>query len=116
MESKDYEQVKEGSSLFFEGRAWYDKDGGNVYHSVRIWINGQVIAIVPKRYGYENAYQVSAIEKLTELGYFPETLFQHGADRPTRDYPIWQINRILGIVTYSVLGFGKKSELFKGDN
>jgi hypothetical protein len=116
METKDYEQIEEGSSLFFEGRAWYDKTNGNTYHSVRIWINGKVMAIVPRRYGYENAYQVSAIETLIQLGLLPETLFQHGADRPTRDYPLWQIDRHLKTVTYSVLTYGKRSELFKEGN
>jgi len=113
METKDYPQVTSGTSLFLEGRAWHDNTGGNTYHSVRIWVNGSVVAIVPFRYGYENAYQVSAIDKLIELGYLPETLFQHGSERPTRDYPIWQIDRHLETVTYSVLTYGKKSELFK---
>jgi hypothetical protein len=114
--SKDYEQVAKGSSLFFEGRAWFDKINGNTYHSVRIWINGEVMAVVPMRYGYENAYQASAVEELVELGLLPETLFQHGSDRATREYPLWQIARILELTVYSVLSYGKKSELFKKGN
>jgi hypothetical protein len=111
MEKK--QELKTGDSLFFEGRAWFDEDGGNVYHSVRVWINGQVVAIIPRRYGYENQYQTSAIETLVSLGYLPETLVYDESSRETRDYPIWKIDRILGTVTYAALAFGKKSELFK---
>lgn len=114
--SKDYEMVKPGTNLFFEGRAWFDKTGGNTYHAVRIWINGEIVAIIPSRYGYENAYQTSAIETLVDLGYLPQTLFQHGEHRPTRDFPVWQIDRHLELTTYSVLTYGKKSELFKRGN
>jgi hypothetical protein len=114
--SKNTKIVQPGTNLFFEGRAWQDKTYGNTYHSVRIWINGEIVAVVPFRYGYENAYQTSAIEALIELGYMPQTLFQHGEDRPTRDFPIWQIDRKLETVTYSVLTYGKKSELWKKGN
>jgi len=103
------DQIAEGSSVFFEGRAWFDKANGNTYHSVRIWIDGDVVAIVPLTYGYENAYQSSAISKLVELGYLPEFL----DNRKTREYPIWQIDRWAKINTYSVLTYGKKSELWK---
>jgi len=96
-------------SLFFEGRAWFDKTYGNTYHSVRIWLNGEILAIIPIRYGYENAYQASAVSKLVELGYLPEEL----ENRATREYPVWQISKKLGISVYSVLGYGKKAELFK---
>lgn len=108
--------VESGTSLFFEGRAWLDKSAGNTYHSVRIWINGEIVEIVPLRYGYEEAYKTSAVEALVQLGYLPPTLFQHGEDRPTRDFPIWQIDRHLGTVTYSTLTYGKKSELWKRGN
>ena len=111
------DQIQEGSSLFFEGRAWFDKSGGNTYHSVRIWLNGDIVAVVPFTYGYENMYQYSATRKLVELGYLPEVLPSgFGEDRRAEDMPIWQIGRILGITVYSVLSYGKKSELFKEGN
>ena len=107
--TNSHDLIRRGSSLFFEGRAWLDKSGGNTYHSVRIWLNGSIVAIVPFRYGYENAYQVSAVDKLVELGYLPEEL----EGRATREYPVWQIARKLEIVLYSVLSYGNKSELFR---
>jgi hypothetical protein len=111
--TKEHDLVEEGSSLFFEGRAWLDKANGNTYHSVRIWVNGEVVEVVPLTYGYENAYQVSAISRLVELGYLPETLFQHGIHTITPAFPVWQIARYFGITIYSVLSYGNKSELFK---
>jgi hypothetical protein len=103
------EQLEKGASVFLEGRAWFDKSGGNTYHSVRVWVNGEIVGIVPMTYGYENMYQVSAIAKLVELGYLPKTL----GDRETREYPTWQISKNLGLDIYSVLAYGKKSELWK---
>jgi hypothetical protein len=105
--------LEPGASLFFEGRAWFDKTGGNTYHSVRIWVNGQIVAVVPMRYGYDNAYQVSAIEQLVELGYLPKALTDIGAEFPTREYPTWRISKILGITIYSSLAYGNKGQLFK---
>ena len=107
------ETVIPGTSLFFEGRAWLDTTGGNTYHTVRIWINGEVIEITPRAYGYENAYQQTAIEALVKLGYLPQTIFRFGEARPTREFSLWQIDREFQITTYSVLSYGKKSELFK---
>jgi hypothetical protein len=113
MDIKAENFLEPGASLFFEGRAWFDKTGGNVYHSVRIWVNGDIVAVVPMRYGYENAYHMTAVQQLFELGYLPETLTDIGATRPTREYPTWRIEKILGITIYSSLTFGKKNELFK---
>ena len=31
------------SSIFIEGRLWFDKINGNTYFSNRIWINGKVV-------------------------------------------------------------------------
>jgi hypothetical protein len=104
------EQLTKGSSVFLEGRAWFDNSGGNTYHSVRIWVNGEIVSVIGLTYGYENAYQTTAITKLVELGYLPNTL---GNNRETREYPTWQIERILEISIYSVLVYGKKSELWK---
>ena len=105
-------QVQAGDSLFLEGRAWFDKLNGNTYHSVRIWLNGEILDIVPFTYGYENAYQQTAITKLVELGYLPEFL----GERATREFPVWQISAKLEISVYSVLVYGKKSELWKRGN
>ncbi len=114
MDTKAENFLEPGASLFFEGRAWFDKMYGNTYHSVRIWVNGDIVAVVPMRYGYENAYQTSSIETLVELGYLPEFLSNTtGPGRPTREYPTWQIRNMLGITIYSSLAYGKKSELFK---
>ena len=107
------ETVIPGTNLFFEGRAWLDKTYGTTYHTVRIWINGEIVEITSMTYGYENHYQQTAIEALIKLGYLPQTIFRFGEARPTREFPLWQIDREFGITTYSVLTYGKKSELFK---
>ena len=89
------------SSLFIEGRAWFDKTGGNTYHSVRIWANGEIIGQVGMTYGYEDAYKYTALEFLKKWGLVPEETHQ-----------LWKL-RYDGVAVYSVLTYGKKAELFK---
>jgi hypothetical protein len=89
------------SSLFIEGRAWFDKTYGNTYHSVRVWANGEVIGQVGMTYGYEDHYKQTALEFLKRFGLVSEDISQ-----------IWKL-RYEGVNVYSVLTYGKKSELFK---
>lgn len=59
-------------SLFIEGRLWFDKTGGNTYHAVRIEANGKVINHIPITYGYESAYQYTALKWLQDYGLVSE--------------------------------------------
>jgi hypothetical protein len=87
--------------LFIEGRAWFDKTYGNTYHSVRIWANGDVIGQVGLRYGYDDMYKYTALEFLKRFGLVSEDARQ-----------LWDLKQN-GVNVYSVLTYGKKSELFK---
>ena len=92
------------SSIFIEGRLWFDKVNGNTYFSNRIWINGSVVYEMPMEYGYEEMYVQRAIAYLHERGYFA-----------TEKVPsVWEIRDEMGIHFYKVATYGKKSELFTG--
>ena len=89
------------TSLFIEGRAWWDKTYGNTYHSVRILANGEIIGQVGMTYGYDDQYKYTALDFLKRFGLVPEDTKQ-----------IWNL-RYSGVSVYSVLTYGKKSDLFK---
>lgn len=92
------------SSIFIEGRLWFDKTYGNTYFSNRIWINGSVVYEMPMEYGYDEQYVHRAIAYLHERGYFA-----------TEKVPsVWEIRDEMGIHFYKVATYGKKSELFAG--
>jgi hypothetical protein len=59
-------------SLFIEARLWFDKTGGNTYHAVRIEANGRLINHIPMTYGYETAYQYTALKWLQDYGLVSE--------------------------------------------
>ena len=88
-------------SLFIEGRAWRDKTFGNTYHSVRVWANGEIIGQVGITYGYDDMYKYTALEFLKKFGL---------VCKDTRQ--LWDLKQN-GVNVYSVLTYGKKSELFK---
>lgn len=88
------------SSLFIEGRLWFDKVNGNTYFSNRVWINGKIAFIMPMEYGYDLQYEHRALQELKERGYISST---------TR----WELRDEQGIAFYSVATYGKKADLFK---
>lgn len=64
--------VEKGDSITIIGRRWFDKSAGNTYHSCECLVNGQHVATVNFKYGYERAYEYSGMNRLAELGYLPD--------------------------------------------
>ena len=91
-------------SMFFEARLWFDKYGGNTYHSVRIHINGKVFGCSGMEYGYENQYQYATIEKLVAREILPKEV---------SNLPVWRIANIYGIHIYTSATYGKRSEMLR---
>ena len=91
-------------SLFIEAREWFDKSGGNSYFSARIWVDGQIVALLPFQYGYGSQNEYEAQKKLLELGYLP----QEGKNRG-----LWSIAEEMGFDYYHAKSFTNKREMFK---
>jgi len=72
-------QTKIERSLFIEAREWTDKTYGNSYFSARVWVDGQIVAVLPFQYGYEDHYKSVCMEKLFNLGYISEDYAKRGA-------------------------------------
>lgn len=90
-------------SLLIEGRLWFDKVNGNTYHAVRIQANGRIIHQIPLTYGYENAYEYTALKWLQSFGLV--------SDEVKSIYELRQCAEI-----YSLSYYTKKSELWKAEN
>lgn len=50
------------------GRRWFEKTNGNTYHSVSVYVDGQLIGRNPYEYGYGNQYEQSAQAILNNNG------------------------------------------------
>jgi hypothetical protein len=96
---------KVNSSLFIEGRLWFDKINGNTYYSNRVWVDGKIAFSMGMAYGYEEMYLHAAIQELHSRGYFT-------GDKPPT---VWDLRDGQGIAVYKSASYGNKRELFKGD-
>lgn len=56
-------------SIHIEGRRWFQRLYGNTYHSVRIWIDGELVLYSGETYGYGDQYLQTAFEWLFVNGY-----------------------------------------------
>ena len=48
------------------GKRWFDKVNGNTYHSCEVFVDNQSIGYIPFTYGYENQYQQTAMDILSQ--------------------------------------------------
>lgn len=100
---KTMETQKITRSLFIEGREWFDKSGGNSYFSARIWVDGEIIAVLPFQYGYGSVYEYEAQKWLLANDYLPEVTKARG---------LWSIAKEMGFDFYSVKSFVNKRDMF----
>jgi len=94
-------------SVFVDGREWFDKSGGNSYFSYRLFVDGELVHIQERTYGYESAYEYDALCWLVANGYTDATEF--------RGSRIRHLAKDLGIDGYASIKEVKKSELFKAE-
>lgn len=94
-------------SLFIEGREWFDKVNGNSYFSARVWVDGEIVGVLPFQYGYGDQYEYEAHKWLLGEGYLP----QEGKNY----YSLSRIARELGIDYYAVKSYHKKAEMFSNN-
>ena len=65
MKDKDYKKI---DSLQIIGKRWFQKSYGNTYHSVKVYVNNEIL-IKEICYGYGNQYLQTALELLKQAGY-----------------------------------------------
>lgn len=58
-------------SLHIEGRRWFQRTYGNTYHTVRIFIDGDLKYASEREYGYGDQFLQTALDWLKANGYAP---------------------------------------------
>lgn len=59
---------KINGSIEVVGKRWFQKSYGNTYHSVKVYVNDEVLTEA-FTYGYEDAYRQTAYDLLKQNGY-----------------------------------------------
>ena len=49
-------------------RRWFQKTGGNTYHSCEVYVNGEMVGRAPYTYGYGEHYLQTALEIMQNAG------------------------------------------------
>ena len=65
-------------SLRLVGRRWWQRSTGNTYHSVEIWVDDNCIHTIPFAYGYDQAFEETAMRWLEENKYLPDLHHANG--------------------------------------
>ena len=60
--------MKKIESMRIEAKRWFQRSYGNTYHTVKVFVNGEVLKS-DITYGYENHYLQTAAELLKANGY-----------------------------------------------
>jgi hypothetical protein len=50
------------------GRRWHQKTYGNTYHTSEVWVDGEWIGKSGIKYGYDDMYEITAIDILMDNG------------------------------------------------
>ena len=74
------------TAFHISGRRWFDRVNGNTYHSARVFADGELVAVVPFQYGYDDAWLQSAMVEMVEAGILPG--LRSGPHDTLR--PLWQ--------------------------
>lgn len=87
--------IKRGDNLTIIGRRWFERVNGNTYHSVEIYLNGEMIASNPFNYGYDRQFEQTAIELLEKKYRLP--LKEHEALWRLKDYGVNLVSSVTDV-------------------
>lgn len=86
------------TSIRLEGREWFDRSGGNSYHSTRVYINGKWVLDTGLTYGYGDQYISTAVSELNKYGF---------------ELPRYYWRELPKVAVYSSITKSTKRELWK---
>ena len=76
------------NTIRIEGRRWFQTTYGNTYNTVKIWINGELVATLPMEYGYGDYYLQRAEKWLSDNDYLPNKAEYEAIWNYCRDHDI----------------------------
>jgi len=99
-------RLKRGDSVMILGRRWFQKTFGNTYHSVEVFVNGELVGYVPFSYGYDDGYVQTGLKLLWEH-YKPPYGWKESS-------PIWYLKDKGIKATYRAIDVDRKRDLETG--
>jgi hypothetical protein len=98
--------------IHVDAKRWFDKTYGNTYHSVKVYVNNELIGENSFCYGYDQAWQQTAHEILMKKGYFQKTglSLSSGANKDYYNFITW-IRDNRENYTYNVTDVNKRKDL-----
>lgn len=64
--------LKEFDRIVVYGRRWFNSREGNTYHSVVVYVDGELIGQTNLEYGYGDCYKQTAHSLLVKAGYYKD--------------------------------------------
>jgi len=90
----------EKPKLHVSARRWFSKPYGNTYHSVKVYLDDNLVGFVPFEYGYDSQYLQTAFDVLKKHGHVPHDV----------DYGYWYMRDNFQF-TESVMDVNRKRDL-----
>ena len=93
-------------------KRWFQKSFGNTYHSVKVYVDNELLEYVPFAYGYDEQWQQTAHEILMKHGYFKKTgeCLESGANKDYYEFTKW-IREHREDYSYTVKDVDRKKDL-----
>ncbi len=88
------------------GRRWFERVNGNTYHSVEVYVNGELIERIPFTYGYGSMYMQNAGEIIDKNFITPLKKYEHGGIEP-----LWKLKQYGYTIIDSVTDVERKKDL-----
>lgn len=73
-------------SITLFGRRWFERSGGNTYHTVNIYVDGECVHQTMMQYGYDSQYIETAAEWLDEHWALGREHYDNGGVEPLWSY------------------------------
>ena len=64
------------TSLFIEGRLWFDRNAGATYYSTRVWADGELLVQIGRSPGYGDHWLTATLQMLNNHGIVPSWRIQ----------------------------------------
>jgi len=104
-------------TIHINARRGFDKSAGNTYHTVTLWVDGEVVGQSDKAYGYGEHFLVTAGHLAAKLGFLPDLLKKPeneatyaDLDEVGYEFARWQYRKKNG-VTYDVVDVEREMAL-----
>jgi hypothetical protein len=71
-------KLPENAVITVIGKRWFERVNGNTYHSVAVYVNGDLVEYMPFSYGYDSMYMQNATKILVNHYALPLERYEHG--------------------------------------